>query len=350
MELHAAIVKSAQSGTRRLRNRRRSLALLCLAIGAAATLWLVLRVGAASVGDGLRAVGWAGVLAVSAFHLIATTSMGLAWWNLRRSGKPQLYVWGRLLRDAGSELLPLSQIGGYALAVRAPIMAGAPATAAVASVLVDATLEFLAEIAFVALGTVLALRLSNAAALIGPALLWMLLASVAAALFMLLQAREHDLLNVVARRFERGWFGPVLARALLAQAQLRQIYRRKRRIFQSLGLHLSAWLVAGAEAWLILRLIGAQIDLRHVLVLESLLYAARSLGFLVPGAIGVQEGAYLLLGGMLGIPGHVVLALSLVKRARDLVLGSAALASWQVLEGRRLTRAKPHQGGEQGQA
>jgi hypothetical protein len=48
----------------------------------------------------------------------------------------------------------------------------------------------------------------------------------------------------------------------------------------------------------------------------------------------VLEGADLPSGAALGIPSRAVLALSLANRARDLVLGGAALASWHFLEGR----------------
>jgi hypothetical protein len=44
----------------------------------------------------------------------------------------------------------------------------------------------------------------------------------------------------------------------------------------------------------------------------------------------------MLLGGMLGLGPEVALAASLVRRARDLVLGLPALLFWQVAEGRLL--------------
>ena len=70
-------------------------------------------------------------------------------------------------------------------------------------------------------------------------------------------------------------------------------------------------------------------------MLESLAYALRSGAFFVPGAAGVQEGGYVLLGAALGIGPEFALALSLLKRGREIVLGRAALALWQWLEGWR---------------
>jgi len=43
-----------------------------------------------------------------------------------------------------------------------------------------------------------------------------------------------------------------------------------------------------------------------------------------------------LVGGLFGLPADFCLALSLIKRARDIAVGLPALALWQVLEGRRL--------------
>jgi len=89
-----------------------------------------------------------------------------------------------------------------------------------------------------------------------------------------------------------------------------------------------------------------------ILAIESLLYAVRSVAFLVPNALGIQEGAYVLLGAAFGLPPEMALALSLLKRARDLVLGIPALLLWQFVEGRRLwvRRVAPQLrvGGERG--
>jgi len=47
--------------------------------------------------------------------------------------------------------------------------------------------------------------------------------------------------------------------------------------------------------------------------------------FAVPGALGVQEGGYLLLAPLVGLPADAALALSLAKRARELILGLPGL-------------------------
>jgi hypothetical protein len=54
----------------------------------------------------------------------------------------------------------------------------------------------------------------------------------------------------------------------------------------------------------------------------------------------VQEGAYVMLGGLFGLPPDTALALSLLKRARDLAIGIPALATWQALESGKAWRRR----------
>ena len=61
----------------------------------------------------------------------------------------------------------------------------------------------------------------------------------------------------------------------------------------------------------------------------------RAAGFLVPGAIGVQEGGFIALCAIYAIPGPTALALSLVKRLPEIVLGIPGLGIWHWLEARQ---------------
>jgi putative membrane protein len=329
----SAAEQALQDGGIRVR-RAKAPAIAFLIAGFTLTVWLIFRSGAAEVGAALRTAGWTGLLAISTFHLMATGLMGMAWWRLRRRGRRWVFVWGRLVRDAGSEVLPLSQIGGSLLAARSIVLHGIETTTAVASVVVDVTIEFCAQIAFVALGVILLVRLAPDSPLTRPALVGLAVALVAAGVMIVLQRWKSDLFERAAQRVAFATMGAALAGASAVQAELREIYRSSR-IWPSLLMHFSAWILSAVEAWLALSIMGAHFDFAVVLTLESLLYAMRGMAFLVPSAIGVQEGAYVILAAALGLPPGLALGLSLMKRGRDLLLGIPVLLSWQVAESRR---------------
>jgi hypothetical protein len=56
--------------------------------------------------------------------------------------------------------------------------------------------------------------------------------------------------------------------------------------------------------------------------------------------MGVQEGGYILLGNLLGISGETALALSLVRRVRELATGIPGLIAWQLVEAGRVWRVR----------
>jgi len=63
---------------------------------------------------------------------------------------------------------------------------------------------------------------------------------------------------------------------------------------------------------------------------------------LIPNALGVQEAAYTVLSPLFGVGAEFGLAVSLLKRARDIAIGVPTLLIWQVVEGHRVVgRARP---------
>jgi len=100
-------------------------------------------------------------------------------------------------------------------------------------------------------------------------------------------------------------------------------------------------LVAGSgEIWIALHALDLHATFVNALILQSMVLTIRSAAFAVPGGLGVQEGGYLFVGNLLGIPGDAAFALSLIARVRELALGIPGLISWQVIEARRLWRGR----------
>jgi glycosyltransferase 2 family protein len=319
----------------------RPVAALAFLIGLAATVALVLWFGVGAIAAAVAGLGWPGFLVFCFAHAPAAVLLGAGWRVCLAPGSRvslAAVVWARLLRDAGGEVLPFSQIGGYVIGARAAVMAGVSGVEAAATTLADLTTEAVAQIVFTALGLGALAHLRPGAALIYPTLA-ALVAIVALSVALAATLRRGRGLSrfggLAARRWLAG-FGDV-DRTLAA---LRAIGERRAALAASLLLHLAAWLGVALEAWLALRLMGAPISVEAAVALESLLFAARSLAFLAPGAIGVQEGAYALLAPLVGLSPTDALALSLIKRARDLAIGAPALLIWQRSEIARAWRRR----------
>ena len=297
---------------------------------------LVAHFGLGAVIRSLSAIGWTGFAAICLIHLGLIAVMGIAWGALLPGTSIWAPIWGRLVRDAGSELLPLSQVGGYVLGARAITFAGVSGTSAAASTIVDVTLELFGQLAYTALALWWLVYLRPGAEIAAPAAIGLAFAGLLASAFVVVQRRGFGLVDRFAGMLGRGWADKTAAGAAALQSALREIYQWRARVWASFVLHLVCWIASTLEAWIALRLAGSSLGFRAVLVIEGLVYAARSVAFAVPSAVGVQEGAYVLLGAGLGLTPEMGLALSLVKRGRDLAIGVPPLVAWQLLEGRRL--------------
>ena len=121
------------------------------------------------------------------------------------------------------------------------------------------------------------------------------------------------------------------------------IYHRPGRVVMGVVLHFAAWIIGAAETWVGAALLGHPLLAWEVLVVESLVYALRTAVFFIPSGLGVQEGGYVAVGALFGLDPQSALALSILKRGRDLLLAVPALLWWQAVEGKRfwVSRARP---------
>lgn len=318
------------------------LATLGLAGGLTLGTLLVLSYGAAAIWRAAAALGWGGFASIIAWHLGLIALMALAWWRLglgRADAAWPRFAWGRLIRDSASEALPLSQIGGYVLGARALSLAGVASRFAAASTIVDVTVELIAQLAYTGLGLALLDRLHPQTGFVLPVLAALLAMATLAGLFFAVQARGAGLLERTGRALARRLWGGRLDRDLDApggvQTEIEALHRRPAPLLWAACIHLAAWVLSGVETWATLRLMGLPVPILAGIAIDSLLYGVRSVAFMVPNAIGVQEGGLVVLGGLFGVGPDAALALSLIKRGRDLAIGAPALLLWQALEGRR---------------
>lgn len=117
------------------------------------------------------------------------------------------------------------------------------------------------------------------------------------------------------------------------KSHLNALYSDKNKLVQSFIYQFLGWIFGTFEIWLITYLLGRTISVTDAFILEGLGQTVRNVAFFIPGALGVQEGAYMLAGPMLGLTPVLSLSISLVKRFRELAQGIPGLALWQGREG-----------------
>lgn len=288
---------------------------------------------------GVQRIGWVDFELIIGWQLLLFVVLGLGWEAITpMRGARQLWVliWGRMVRDASTNCLPFSQVGGFVFGARAVMLHGVSWSLATASTLVDVTAEFLAQLAFTALGLGFLLARAPSSGFAVPIEVGLGLAVVACAAFVWLQKGAAPLFARIGRRIAGRWFQDAQDRVEALQAELGLIYGHTGRLALGFFLHLLGWIGTGVAGWITYRSLGVPIDFDDALAIEALLSAIAAAAFLVPVNAGVQEAGYAGLGAIFGVPPELSLAVSLVRRARDLTVGVPILLIWQLFEVRRL--------------
>jgi putative membrane protein len=312
------------------------------ALGLCLALYLVAYVGFGAVASAAAAVGWGGFALLCLYALALFPLLGAAWHVLLPApgARLRIFVWGRMVREAATDVLPFSQLGGIVLGARSASLHGVPAPSTFASMIVDVTTELLAQIAFIALGLAIlvahAPRSGSAASLTRISLVGLVLTVAAGGVFLALQRFGHGLTLKLAQRL----LPSTVASTAAVGEELDRIYASRPRVAASAAIHLLGWIAGAVGSWIAFRLIGVRIDLASVIALESLVGAAKSVAAIVPNALGVQEATYAALAPLFGVGAPFGLALSLLKRARDIALGVPTLLLSHALEGRQVLPRK----------
>lgn len=315
--------------------------LAAMAAGVAMACWVIGRDGLDAVIHAAAGIGIPGFVGFCLYSAATALFLGGAWVLCVPGLSPWrhllLFTGARLVREGAADLLPFSQLGGLVVGARVLIARGHRAAQVNAAMAVDITTEMAAQVVFTLFGIAgLAALGHGGSAGIGKGLLGPLLLGAGAmvALSMVFLVAQRWILMFAARMVE-SHLPAVGARLGDVAEGISQVYRQRKRVLGSFLCNLGGWLTSAAGAWLALELMGIHLALGRVLVLESLIFTVRSVGFLIPGALGVQEAAYAMLAPLVGLSSPAALGLSLVKRARDLVQGGAALLGWQWSEFRK---------------
>lgn len=315
-----------------------------LLMGLVVTALLILRFGVGAVAAALLNVGLGGFFVILAAHFAIAALCGVAWWLLLPPfGRPaaRRIIWARLVRNGATDLLPASQAGGFLIGMRIAVVSGVRSGLAAASIVVDLTMELFGQLVFAGSALAIFVALRPQSGLAAPVTVGLAIAGAIAALWFIGQRQSFGFSKHFAAIVARRWAIAAASGISSLRTAVNEIYHRPRAIKLSFGLHLLGWMAGAAETWLALWLMGAPLAFGPVFAIEGLVCAARGAAFVVPGGMGVQEGVYVILGGLFGLGSEVALALSLLKRARDLCLGLPPLVAWQFSEAGRLWSRSP---------
>jgi len=330
-------------------NLRLTIYALALA-GAMLLTFLLVRHGVGDVAGAVAAARW-GVLAVIIFHLVPLLGDTLSWWVLfPKEFRVPLRVAYRMrwIGESVSNLVPTSAVGGEIVRTRVAALNGAPLGIAAATVLGDLTLGICVQTLFTLLGIGLLILATGRTNIMGPALAGVPLAILAVGGFYTVQRLGiFRILGGLVGRFAKdpGW-QTVLAKGGGIDDAIRIVYGRKRAVAICCVCTMASWLCSSVEVWIALRAVGVQAGFDKAIILESICQGVRAAMFFIPGGLGVQEGGYMVVGGLLGIPADMALAISLIRRARELAIGVPGLLAWQFSEGHRLWRHRALQAAE----
>lgn len=304
--------------------------------------WLIAHIGVAAVWEAVTSVGWRGIGILCIFGAANFCLLGAGWFVLERPYSRRnvaTFVWGRAVRDSAGEILPFSQLGGLVIGARAVVLRGIGQPIAFASTIVDMTLEMTAQVVFVCAGlAILAIDLPSTAlrtSIVQTTLIGICIAIPLASGFLLLQRRGFALLERAVSRMIPAWSAGAGAVSLA----LEKIHNAPGRMFAGFVIHVVGWLTGAFGTWLALFLLNAPASFANAVAIEAVLAAVRSATIFVPAAIGVQEAGYALLLPMFGLPPQLGIAVSLLKRAREIALGVPVLLVWQIAEARSAVSA-----------
>ncbi len=310
-----------------------------LAVGVALFTAVIAWQGIGDVLEALARAGW-GIIAIALLHLPPLWADAIGWRNLfpraqRLSRLTMLRA--RWIGESINDLLPVFQMGGNLVKAWLLVGRGIQVGQAGASVIVDVTIVVMTQILFTLLGIgLVAPTLGSRGVLLvvlsGTGILAILLGG-----FYVAQRRGFISIVVrVSKRILRGseWIS-VSNGATMIDTEVIRLYSERRALAASGLWHIISWFLGVGEVWFALRLLGHPVDFGTALLFESLGQAIRTGAFAVPGALGIQEGGYILVGGALGIEPSISLALSLSRRVRELLLGLPGMASWQTSTIRR---------------
>jgi putative membrane protein len=322
-----------------IRNATTFLGIPGLALATTLFLWQ-------GVGPVLAAFAAAGVgiLWASLFHFVSMAFNARGWQVLLpERGRATLgfFLWAVWLREAVNGLLPVARIGGEVASARLLMRHGTRAPKAVASLVVDMTASLVSQVAFTLLGLALLLARGTGGDVAGDVVMG--LVATVPLFTVLVVVQRAGFFALLARLFRLLFgdrFDALVGGAAPLDRAVRRLYRRRAALAWCFFWQLAGWVAGAGEVWLALFYLGHPVSIADAVIVEAMIQALSSGAFVVPGALGIQEGGFLVMGSVIGLSPELALALALARRARDAIVFIPALTAWQVGMSRRALQAQ----------
>lgn len=233
-------------------------------------------------------------------------------WTRRFSYWPA--SWIRLQGEAFNMITPGLDVGGEPLKIRlASKHFKIPKKILVSAMFVHRTLFLITAIPFIGLGVALFHYFFAGLLEIKLALLYGLLFYCTLTIaFMYLQQK-----NLYFKK--TAYLGREIHRLYMHDTEL---------VIKAAFFHFLSWVGNAVEAYLMLHVAGIPIGFLEALMLESLVQLVRTASCFIPGSLGAQEGAYAYLTQIMGFPAEAGLAISLFKRARQILWMLMGFGVW----------------------
>lgn len=311
---------------------------LALIVGLCTVAGLFLSSGLDDVAAAVVSAGWGAAIVVVA-RAVAVGWAGLGWFAVfPRAERPSLWscVSLRFVREGINTLLPVAQVGGDFVGARLLARRGVSGGLAGASMFVDLMTQAVTQFLFTVGGVALLAWLHGDGPVVRTVAGGLAIAAPALGAFFLIQRRSgHRVIQAMLNRFAAAREWRALGAVDVLYDGLRRLYSSPRRVIGAMGVHMIGWIIGAAEVYVALHFMGYPVTVAEAIVIESLAQAVRGAAFAVPGALGAQEGGLIALCAIFDIPAEAALALSLVKRLADLMVGVPGLVAWHFMEGKK---------------
>lgn len=326
---------------------------LLVLLGTAIFMGLLVREGVADVFKLMAAGVWC-LVAVVVYHVIPLALESEGWRTLFSKGeRPRrgTIFWMRWVGESINNLVPAAQVGGDIVRMRLAALMGIPGPSAAASVLVNITMNVFAQIVFTLMGFVMLINATRRTSLEKPALFGVAVSAFAIGGFYIVQrfGGIRWMAAMIARMAGPEW-GALVRNVEELDRRLQAYYSRTWSVIACGLWGFASWTAGAVEVWIALYALGAGGSFGHALIIESVSQGFRTAVFFIPGALGVQEGGYVFVCSLLGIPGQTAMALALIRRVRELAVGVPGIVAWQVFEGKQLRQGETATGGSGGAA